>query len=111
MSGRYAVVIRFDVERFVANDFDLIISSFTSGFDVDGDWFVAVDVDAELNTSIVECGRVLNFARGVGADDAKSSVEGRQLSDCTGLSRAVVLMGTLTAVGSFCGNSSKESGV
>ena len=111
MSGRYAVVIRFDVERFVANDFDLIISSFTSGFDVDGDWFVAVDVDAELNTSIVECGRVLNFARGVGADDAKSSVEGRQLSDCTGLSRAVVSMGMLTMVGSFCGNSSRESGV
>ena len=111
MSGRYAVVIRFDVERFVANDFDLVISSFTSGFDVNRDWFVAVDVDAELNTSIVECGCVLNFARGVGADDAKSSVEGRQLSDCTGSSRAVVSRGTLTAVGSFCGNSSSESGV
>ena len=111
MSGRYAVVVCFDVERFVANDFDLVISSFTSSFDVDGDWFVAVDVDAELNTSIVECGRVLNLARGVGADDAKSSVEGRQLSDCTGSSRAAVLMGTLSAVGSFCGNSSKESGV
>ena len=51
---------------------------------------------------------MLNFARGVGADDAKSSVEGRQLSDCTGLSRAVVLMGTLTAVGSFCGNSIRK---
>ena len=111
MSGRYAVVVCLDVEGFVANDFDLVISSFTSGFDVNRDWFVAVDVDAELNTSIVECGRVLNLARGVGADDAKSSVEGRQLSDCTGSSRAVVLMGTLTAVGSFCGNSSSESGV
>ena len=108
MSGRYAVVVCFDVERFVANNFDLVISSFTSGFDVDGDWFVAVDVDAELNTSIVECGRVLNLARGVGADDAKSSVKGRQLSDCTGSSRAVVSMGTLTA---FCGNSLSESGV
>ena len=111
MSGWYAVVVCFDVERFVANDFDLIISSFTSGFDVDGDWFVAVDVDAELNTSIVECGHMLNLARGVGADNAKSSVEGRQLSECTGLSRAVVSMGMLTAVGSFCGNSSRESGV
>ena len=84
MSGRYAVVVCFDVERFVANNFDLVISSFTSGFNVDGDWFVAVDVDTELNTSIVECGRMLNFARGVGMDDAKSSVEGRQLNDCMG---------------------------
>ena len=59
MSGRYAVVVCFDVERFVANDFDLIISSFTSGFDVDGDWFVAVDVDAELNT--IRNGNLFSF--------------------------------------------------
>ena len=68
-------------------------------------------MDAELNTSIVECSRVLNFAQGVGVDDAESSVEGHQLSDCTGLSRAVVSMEALTAVGLCCGNSSNESGV
>ena len=111
MSGWYAVVVCFDIERFVANNFDLVISSFTSGFDVDGDWFVAVDVDAELNTSIVECGRVLNFARGVGADEAKCSVEGRQLNNCAGLLMAAVSAVTVTAFGSCCSSSSKESSV